>query len=317
MADAGGEQLRVMLPAKALQASMMSVRSPTASIGSAQPLTLPSTPCQIGQTPVFTPLDRATTAWRMQVCPGAPRRHEVVTPLSMSSGSTGSSIVPVARLRLGATPLSVGATPCNVPSSPWRTQACPGAPLRRDGFCLDIASAGSPSLARRGLQSVTFWPLSCASTPQGARCDADERPLGSFLLQRERSGNRSSASSPANSMLQNESFVGTPTCAGGLLNGRVTFSANAPFCTDMTPIAVAVEHSPTEASIRKVLNSSKSSPAYSDGRAVPTSPPATIQSGCVETSGSQARVSGAKCVQDDSFGSSDEEPPLWFREIGA
>jgi hypothetical protein len=67
------------------------------------------------------------------------------------------------------------------------------------------------------------------------------------------------------------------------------------------------------------LDSSKGSSANSDDRAVPTSSPASIQSGCVETSANQGQVSGAKgkIVQGDSFCNSDEEPPLWFREIGA
>eukprot|EP00927_Polykrikos_kofoidii_P012904 TRINITY_DN1560_c0_g1_i6.p1 TRINITY_DN1560_c0_g1~~TRINITY_DN1560_c0_g1_i6.p1 ORF type:complete len:381 (-),score=50.96 TRINITY_DN1560_c0_g1_i6:297-1340(-) len=347
MADASGEQLMLMLPAQALQASRMPARSHTAKVGSVQPLTLPSTPCQIGQSPVFTPVDRATTAWRTQVCPNAPQRHEVVSPLSVSGASTVSSRVAVTRLRVGrddswslcprivglgsATPLSVRATPCNVPSTALRTQECPGAPSRRDGFCLDMASAGSTPLARQGMRSVNLWPSSCASTPHSARCYADHRLVGSFPLQRRRSvftssntptsGSWNSANSPANSVL-NRGFLGTPTCASGWLSGRVSFSAreaNSPFCIDMSPIALAVEYSPTEASLRKNLDSSKGSSANSDDRAVPTSSPASIQSGCVETSANQGQVSGAKgkIVQGDSFCSSDEEPPLWFREIGA
>eukprot|EP00927_Polykrikos_kofoidii_P012900 TRINITY_DN1560_c0_g1_i2.p1 TRINITY_DN1560_c0_g1~~TRINITY_DN1560_c0_g1_i2.p1 ORF type:complete len:361 (-),score=39.17 TRINITY_DN1560_c0_g1_i2:271-1236(-) len=321
----------------------MPARSHTAKVGSVQPLTLPSTPCQIGQSPVFTPVDRATTAWRTQVCPNAPQRHEVVSPLSVSGASTVSSRVAVTRLRLGsddswslcprivrlgsATPLSVRATPCNVPSTALRTQECPGAPSRRDGFCLDIASAGSTPVTIRGMQSVILWPSSCATTPHSARCNADYRPFGSFPLQQgcsvftPTSGSWNLANSPRNTVLNRE-FPGTPTCVSGWLSGRArcsTREANSPFCIDMSPIALAVEYSPTEASLRKVLDSSKGSPANSHDRAVPTSSPAPVQSGCVETSANQGQVLSAKgkIVQGDSFCSSDEEPPLWFREIGA
>eukprot|EP00927_Polykrikos_kofoidii_P017440 TRINITY_DN1793_c0_g2_i2.p1 TRINITY_DN1793_c0_g2~~TRINITY_DN1793_c0_g2_i2.p1 ORF type:complete len:373 (-),score=42.89 TRINITY_DN1793_c0_g2_i2:280-1305(-) len=341
MADASDEQLKLMLPAEALQSSRLPACSRIAKIDSLQPLILPSTPCHSCQTPVITPLDRATTSWRTQVCPNAPRRREVVTPLSVSGGSTSSSRVAVTRLRLGsddswclrpgllvlgsATPLSVRATPCNVPSTAWRTQECPGAPSRRDGFCLDIASAGSTPLARRGMRHVTLWPSSCASTPHSAGYNADYRYSGSFSLQQGRSlfkgsdtptsGSRSSVSSPASTVLKRGCLIGTPICAGGGVNGRVTSTAreaNSPFYTDVTPIAFAVDNSQTEASLRSVLGSSESSSAHIDDRAVPTPPSASIKV-------SQAGVSSGKgkIVQDDSFGSSDEEPPLWFREIGA
>eukprot|EP00927_Polykrikos_kofoidii_P036956 TRINITY_DN3113_c0_g1_i1.p1 TRINITY_DN3113_c0_g1~~TRINITY_DN3113_c0_g1_i1.p1 ORF type:complete len:357 (+),score=54.63 TRINITY_DN3113_c0_g1_i1:84-1154(+) len=342
--DANGEVLKLMLPAQAFLGSKMQACGPTAKVGTERSLTLPSTPYQAGQTPVFTPLDKATTAWRTQVCPNAPRarRGDVMTPTSVSGVSTGSNRAIATRLFFGnddglrlspkmlglapAMPFRVGATPCNVPSPIWQTQECHGAPGQRGEFGVDAASAGSTPRVRRKVRSVTL------RLPHSARLNTDDRFCGRAPLERgyshfrgldtSTSGPKSPATSPAHSSLNRGFLVGSPTCADRWLSGRLSFfapHASSPFCVDMTPISFAAEYAPAEESHRSALDTSESTFAHSGDRDVTTFPQSSIESSCVQTSAASAEVLCAKgkIEPEDSFDSADEEPPLWLREIGA